>query len=88
MSKMKDRTKRAYLSQEPKPRMRTILDPRVLKEVGSAPGKRPIVTSDYISVPAVATAGTWAMRDLLLPGQLRQLAIYTNKLAGRSGRHG
>lgn len=83
MSKLKDKTKRAYLSQKVNPRHRTILDPRVLKEVGNGHHQRPIQLSDYISVPAIDTFGTWRTLDLIPAEQLAALKRYTNGLARR-----
>lgn len=81
MSKAKDRTKRAYLSQSQAPRLRTILDPRILPEIGYGQNKRAIRLSDYIAVPAVSTHGTWNTKDLIPVGQLAELKRFTNSLA-------
>lgn len=63
-------------------RMRTILDPRVLPQIGYGHGKRNIVLSDYISVPAIDTHGTWSTKDLIPATQLAALKRFTNALPG------
>lgn len=83
MSRLKDKTKRAYLSQDVNLRHRTILDPRVLPEIGYGLNKRPIRLSDYISVPAIDTFGTWRALDLIPVEQLAALKKFTNQLSGR-----
>lgn len=81
MSKVKDRSKRAYLSQDLPLRERMILDPRVLGEIGYGHNKRPIRLSDYIAVPAIDTHGKWKALDLIPPVQLAALKVFTNSLA-------
>ena len=81
MSVRKDSTKRDYLKQKSNPRMRTILDPKVLSQVGF--NKRPIRMSDYIAVSAINTYGTWSTKDLIPTVQLAALARFANKLEGR-----
>lgn len=61
-------------------RMRTILDPRILGEIGYGHNKREIRLSDYISVPAIDTHGTWRAIDLIDPKQLAALKVFTNRL--------
>lgn len=63
-------------------RMRTILDPRILSEIGYGHNKRPIRLSDYIAVPAIDTHGTWSMKDLIPATQLAALKRFTNSLPG------
>ena len=74
------RTARGFLAQHANLRKRTILDPRILPEIGYGHNKRPIRMSDYISVPAIETYGVWKALDLIEPTQLAALKAFTNSL--------
>lgn len=62
-------------------RLRTILDPRVSREIGTMYGKREACASDYIAVPVILTFGTWSVLELLGKAQRAALARFTNTLS-------